>query len=81
MNMELVRDVLLWCTLINYGVLLWWFLVFAFAHEWMHRLHGRWFQLSVQQFDAIHYGAMALYKINIMVFNLIPLIALYIAGP
>lgn len=78
MSMELIRNVLLWCTLINYGLLLWWFLFFVFAHDWIHRLHGRWFQLSVSQFDAVHYGAMALYKINILVFNLIPMIVMHI---
>ena len=41
MSIELVRDVLLWCTLLNYGVLLWWFLFFTFAHDWMHGFHAR----------------------------------------
>ena len=76
MDMATVRNFLLWSTLINYGLLLWWFLFFMFAHDWMYRFHGRWFQLSVQQFDAIHYGAMAFYKIIILVFNLVPLVIL-----
>jgi hypothetical protein len=28
MNIETIRRVLLWCTIINYGILLVWFLVF-----------------------------------------------------
>ena len=78
MSIELVRDVLLWCTVINYGMLLVWTLVFIGAHEWMHRLHGRWFRLSVEQFDTIHYVGMAIYKIGIFLFNLAPYIALHI---
>ena len=78
MNIEITRDVLLWCTVINYGVLLLWFLVFIFAHDWMHRLHGRWFRLTVEQFDAIHYTGMAIYKIGIILFNLVPYLALLI---
>ena len=31
MNIEMVRDGFLWCTLINNGVLLVWFLVFILA--------------------------------------------------
>lgn len=46
MTIEVVRHFLLWCTIIDYGVLLAWFLVFVFAHDWMQRIHGRWFQLS-----------------------------------
>lgn len=78
MSIELVRDVLLWCTVINYGMLLVWVLAFIGAHEWMHRLHGRWFRLSVEQFDTIHYAGMAIYKIGIFLFNLAPYIALHI---
>ena len=46
----------------------------------MYRLHGRWFQLSVQQFDALHYAGMAMFKIGILLFNLVPYIALRIVG-
>jgi len=55
------RNALGWCTLINLCLLLVWFLVFALAHDWMYRLHGRWFQISVETFDAIHYTGMALF--------------------
>jgi hypothetical protein len=53
-----IKDVLLWCLGINYGVLLVWFTVFVHAHEWMYRLHTRWFKLSVETFDALHYAGM-----------------------
>ncbi len=78
MNVEFARNFLLWCAVINYGVLLVWFLFFMFAHDWMQRLHGRWFRISADQFDAIHYAAMAIYKIGILLFNLVPLAVLYI---
>lgn len=78
MNIALVCDILLWCTLINYGVLLVWFLFFMIAHDWMYQFHGRWFRVSVEQFDAIHYAVMAVYKISIILFNLVPYIALYV---
>ena len=74
MSIERVRKALLWCTVINYGVLLVWFLVFMLAHDWMYGLHGLWFHLSREQFDALHYGGMALYKIGILLLNLVPYI-------
>ena len=80
MNAGYVRDFLLWCVLINYGVLLLWFLVFVFAHDWMLRLHSRWFRLSPERFDGIHYAGMAVYKIGILLFNLVPWLALWILG-
>jgi hypothetical protein len=73
------KEVLLWCLGINYGVLLVWFGVFVFAHDWMYRLHTRWFKLSVETFDALHYAGLSIYKIGIILLNLVPLIALYLS--
>ena len=78
MRLEIAREVFLWCAAINYGVLLLWFLVFKFAHDWMYRFHSQWFRLPTEQFDAIHYAGMAIYKIGILLFNLVPYIALRI---
>ena len=46
----------------------------------MYRLHSRWFRLSVEQFDVLHYAGMARDKIGILLFNLVPYIALRIVG-
>ena len=42
----------------------------------MYRLHARWFKLSVEAFDTMHYAGLSLYKIGVILFNLVPLIAL-----
>ena len=80
MTIELIRDVLGWSALINYAVLIWWFLMFRFARDWMYGFHGKWFKLTPESFDAIHYAAMAFYKLCIFVFNLAPYLALRIAA-
>lgn len=77
MDIKSIRAALLWSALINYGVLMVWFLVFIVAHDWMYLLHGRWFRLSIEQFDMVHYTGMAIYKIGILLFNLVPWITLY----
>ena len=71
-----LKHFLLWSTVVNYVVLCIWFAVFAVAREWMYRLHARWFHLSRETFDALHYGGMAFYKILILVLNLVPLLVL-----
>ena len=80
MTIELIRNALGWCALINMGLLLWWFLFFILAHDWMYRFHGKWFNLSVERFDAIHYTGMLLFKIGLLLFNLIPYLALRIVA-
>src|SRR5580700_535429 len=59
MTLDSVQPFLLRCLVINYGILLLWFLAFWFGHDWMFRLYSRWFQLSKERFDSIHYASMA----------------------
>ena len=61
MTIEVIRGVLAWSAVINIGLLLWWFLFFSLAHDWTYRFHGKWFKLTTEQFDALHYGGMAMF--------------------
>jgi len=80
MTLEIVRSAFAWCAVINMGLLLWWVLFFILARDWMHRIHGKWFSLSDEKFDVIHYSGMALFKVGIILFNLVPYLALRIVG-
>jgi hypothetical protein len=75
-----LREILGWCALINMGLLAWWLLFIMLAHDWTWRLHSRWFSLSRERFDAIHYQGMAFYKIFIFLFNIAPWLALHIVA-
>jgi hypothetical protein len=79
MTTAILRDFLLWCAIVNYAVLFGWFLVFILAHRSLYRLHARWFRLSENQFDVIHYSGMAAYKIAALSLNVVPYAALRIA--
>lgn len=78
MNIESVHNMLQWAALINLAVLCYWFFMLAFAHDFVYRMHSRWFKVGVETFDAIHYAGLAFYKIMFVLFNLAPLLALYI---
>jgi hypothetical protein len=80
MTIESIRAVLAGCSVIDIGLLLFWFLFFSLAHDWIYRFHRQWFNLSVEKFDAIHYAGMALFKISIWLFNLVPYLAMRIVG-
>lgn len=80
MTLDTLREMFLWCTVLNYGLLLVWFLLFTLAHDRLHRLHGRWFRLLPEQFDVVHYSGMAMYKIAVVIFNLVPYLALRFVG-
>ena len=78
MPIEDLRRLLGWCTLINYALLLFWFGMFVLAHDWLHRLHGRWFSLSDEKFDAANYALMGVFKLGILLFNLVPYLSMRI---
>jgi len=78
MTIGTMRTVLGWCSIINMGLLLWWFLILVFAHDWVYRFHSKWFKLSVESFDTIHYAGIAFFKIAVFVFNIVPYFALRI---
>ena len=79
MTLALLQTVLGYCVALNYAVLLLWFAAFLAWHDGLYRLHARWFRLSRGSFDAVHYAGMAAYKIGILLLNLVPLLALWLA--
>ena len=78
MTMAQIMAMLGWCTLINFALLMWWFLFAVVAHDWTYRVHTKWFKISPEQFNAIHYGGMGIFKLIVIVFNLVPYLALRI---
>lgn len=53
-----------WCAIISYDVLLLWFLVFRLVQDWIYRLQA----------------SMAIYKIGVLLFTLVPYVALLVIG-
>jgi hypothetical protein len=78
MSLEILRNWLLVCGLINMAMLMLWAMMFIFARDWIYKVHTKWFKLSDEKFDSIHYSGMALYKLVIFFFNLVPYFALLI---
>lgn len=76
---DLIQTALLWGLILNYGLLLWWFGWFTLAHDRVFKLHSHWFKISPEHFDAIHYAAMAFFKLAVFMFNLVPYLALLLA--
>lgn len=76
MNIELVQGFLLWCIGINAGILTIWFIGFAVASDLIYGLHSKWFNISREHFDAIHYAGMAAFKMAVCLLNVVPWLAL-----
>ena len=78
MVIEMLSRFFLWsfvsniCLLILYGVLI------LTLHDWVYRMHSKWFKIPIERFDAIHYCLLGGYKSAIVILNLVPWIALQI---
>ena len=80
MTLEIIRDVFAWCSVINIALLLCWFIIFSLARGWIYKMHSKWYNLSPDAFDAIHYAGIVFFKMLILVFNLVPYLAMRIVG-
>jgi len=80
MDIETLRAFLLWCTIINTAVLAISFLVSVAAGDFIYRSHTRFFSMPRETFDVVIYGYLGVYKMLILVFNLVPYLALLAIG-
>jgi hypothetical protein len=80
MTVETLQSMLAWASLLNLGLLLFWFSMFMIAHDFVYRIHSNWFKMPVEEFDAIHYKLMGFYELSIFVVLLGPYLALRIVG-
>ncbi|CAA6800151.1 MAG: Unknown protein [uncultured Campylobacterales bacterium] len=67
-----IQNFLLYSFLIHSFILLTWILMFVFAHNFIYAIHSKWFNISKEKFNSIHYLLMGFYKILILFFILIP---------
>ena len=74
-NLDIIAGILIRCFLGGALLLFVWFAAYAAAGDWIYQIHSRWFQIPRQTFDAIHYAGMAVAKIAIVLFFLLPWIA------
>jgi hypothetical protein len=73
-----VARILIRCFLGGMGLLVVWFAAYVAAGDWIYQMHSQWFQIPRQTFDAIHYAGMAVTKIAIIIFFLLPWLAIKI---
>jgi hypothetical protein len=66
----------MWCSIINYGILILWFGWFTFAHDSMLSLHDRVLRRKIEHFDTLQYAGIGLYKLGIFLFNIVPWLVL-----
>lgn len=78
MNTELLRDFFMWCSILNIGLMVLSLILLIAGGDFAYKIHSRWFDFSRRTFDIIAYSFLGAYKVLIIVFCVIPWIALSI---
>jgi hypothetical protein len=78
MDMAALTDFLMWCTILNFGLLVLTSLMLGFAGDFVFRLHSQYFSMTRETFHLVFYLLIGVYKIFWMVFNLVPFVVLKI---
>ena len=77
MTIETLRHFFGWCALLNYAILLFW-CALTFWAPGLLRLATRLFGLTDEQFRSLNYAGISFYKLAIILFTLVPYLALRI---
>ena len=78
MSIEMLRHFFGWCAVINYAMLLLWFLLHMVAHGFFVSISEWFFGVSGEKYDSISIRAMFFFKLSIWLFCIAPYLALRI---
>ena len=78
MTIETVRHFFGWCAVINYALLLLWFILHISVHGLLVGISQKFFNVDSEEYDSISLKAMFFYKLSIWLFFIGPYIALRI---
>lgn len=80
MDTQTLTKFFMWCTILNLGLLVISFLMLAFAGDFVYRMHSKWFSMPKERFNVVIYSFIGFFKVIIIVFNVVPWVALSIVG-
>ena len=80
MDLQTLKKLFMWCTIMNGGLLLLWTAMCAFGMDWVYRTQNGWFPMPRETFNVVIYMFLGFFKIFVLSFNVIPYLALVIVG-
>ncbi|WP_419903969.1 DUF6868 family protein [Kiloniella sp.] len=78
MDIYTLTSFFMWCTILNVGLLCFWALMIRIAPDFVFRLQSKFVPISRETFDIAIYSFLGLFKIFVIIFNLVPYLALLI---
>lgn len=77
-EIEVIREFLGWCSIINIGLYIFSVSIIIFAIDILSQIHAKLFNLDKNLLPSLYFKWMAQYKLLIIVFNIVPYFALFV---
>lgn len=78
MNIESLTQFFQWCTIIATALYIWMAVILIFAQDFVFNMHKRWFAMPRESFNVVIYGFLGFFKLTLIVFFLVPYLALLV---
>src|SRR4051794_4993373 len=76
MNIDMLRHFFVWCAIVNYAMLMLWFVLHLSLHGVFIKLGVRFFNMPAEKYDAVTLKGMLFLKLVIWAFNITPYLVL-----
>jgi len=80
MDIQTLTAFFMWCTILNVALLLLSSLMCIFFGDFSYRMNHRFFSISREAFNVAIVSFIGLFKILVIVFNIVPYVVLLIIG-
>jgi hypothetical protein len=80
MDLESLTRFFMWCTILNVGMQIFFFVVMLTFKDTAYRMQKKFFPLTNEQLDLVMYCFLGGFKLLVTVFCIVPWIALLIIG-
>jgi len=78
MTIDNLKEFFMWSSVINIGLLLLMVIMFTAARKFAVRMQRKFFKLPEEKIISVIYRIVAIYKLLIIVFNIVPYVVLNI---
>ena len=78
MSIQTITQFFMWCTIINVIIFLVSVFVIMVASDLAFRVHSKMFKISREAFNVALYSFLGLYKIGLIMLNIVPYVALLV---
>ncbi|MBK1791204.1 DUF6868 family protein [Persicirhabdus sediminis] len=80
MSIPLLTDFFMWTTILGFWLLMFSTAAFVIGKKSIYRIHRKWFDISPSNYDMLIFAYLAIFKVLLIIFSLIPYLTLLIIG-